>query len=70
MKENTMFRLVVFVAGVVVGAVGTLVVQHPKKVAQKMREAAAFAIRKIRAAYEAGEPNDEEPGDGPVGRAA
>jgi hypothetical protein len=65
-----MIRLVVFVAGTVVGAIGTLVVQHPKKVAQKVREAAAFAVKKFRELYPAGEPKDEPPGEGPAEVAA
>jgi hypothetical protein len=69
-KEKKMIRLVVFVAGTVVGALGTLVVEHPKKVATKVREAAAFAMKKIREVYEAGEPKDEKPGEGPADVAA
>jgi len=65
-----MIRLVVFVAGVVIGAVGTLVVQHPSKVAHKVREVAAFAMKKIRDVYQAGEPKDEKPGERPADRAA
>ena len=65
-----MIRLIVFVAGVVVGAVGTLVGQHPKKVAQKACEAAAFAVRKVREFYQAGEPKDDRPGEGPADVAA
>jgi hypothetical protein len=69
-KEKKMIRLVVFVAGVVVGAIGTLVVEHPKKVATKVREAAAFAMKKAREVYHAGEPKDEKPADGPRDMAA
>jgi hypothetical protein len=65
-----MIRLVVFVAGVLVGALGTLVVQHPKKVAEKVREAAAYAMKKAREVYQAGEPEDEKPADGSGGIAA
>ena len=36
-----MARVVVFVAGVALGAIGTLTAQNPKKVADKLREAAA-----------------------------
>ena len=61
-----MIRLVVFVAGAVVGAIGTLVVQNPSKVAKKVREAAAFAMKKVREVYQAGEPKDERPGEGPA----
>jgi hypothetical protein len=64
MKEKNMIRLIVYVAGVVVGAVGTLVVERPKKVATKVREAAAFAKKKIREVYEAGEPKDDKPDEG------
>src|SRR5207253_8460299 len=69
-KEKTMIRLVVFVAVVVIGAVGTLVVQHPSKVAHKVREVAALAMKKIRDVYQAGEPKDEKPGERPADRAA
>jgi hypothetical protein len=65
-----MIRLVIFVARTVVGAIGTLVVEHPKKVATKVREAAAFAMKKIREAYEAGKPEDDKPGEGPADVAA
>ena len=65
-----MIRLIVFMAGVVVGAVGTLVAQHPKKVAQKVCEAAAFAVKRVREFYEAGEPKDDRPGEGPAEVAA
>ena len=43
-----MIRLSVLVSGVVVGALGTLVVEHPKKVATKVRQAADFLIKKVR----------------------
>jgi hypothetical protein len=52
-----MIRLVVFVAGVVVGAIGTLAAQNPKKVAAKVRVAVATALKKLREAF---------PGEGPV----
>ena len=65
-----MIRLIVFVAGVVVGAGGTLLVQHPKKVAQKVCAAAAFAVRKVREWYPAGEPKDDRPEEGPAAIAA
>jgi hypothetical protein len=70
MKEKNMIRLVVFVAGTVVGVIGTLVVEHPKKVATKVREAAAFAKKKIREVYEAGEPKDDKPDEGSAQGAA
>jgi hypothetical protein len=60
-----MVRLVVFVAGVVGGALGTLVVQNPKKVVTKVREAAAFALKKVREVYQAGKPEGEKPAEGP-----
>jgi hypothetical protein len=69
-KEQKMIRLVVFVAGVVVGALGTVVVEHPKKVATKVRQAADFVIKKIREAYEAGESPDDNPAAGPGEKAA
>ena len=65
-----MIRLVVWVAGVVVGALGTLVVQHPKNVVTKVREVAASAMRKAREAYQAGEPAGEPPAEGPGALAA
>jgi hypothetical protein len=65
-----MIRLIVFVAGAVVGAIGTLVVEHPQKVATKVRQATAFAMKKLREVYEAGEPKDDKPAEGPGGRAA
>lgn len=65
-----MIRLVVFVAGVVVGALGTLMVEHPKKGAAKLRRAAAFAMKKAREIYEAGEPSEEKPAEGPGDKAA
>ena len=65
-----MIRLVVFVAGAVVGVIGTLVVEHPKKVATKVRQVAAFAMKKVREVYPAGEPQDEKPAEGPGGMAA
>jgi len=69
-KEKMMIRLVVFVAGVVVGAIGTLVVQNPKKVAQKLREAATFVVKKVRDVYPSGEPEANGPADGPNPQAA
>jgi hypothetical protein len=65
-----MVRLSVFVAGVVVGAAGTLVVQHPQKVAHRMCEAAAVAVKKVREWYQAGEPKNDRPGEGPAEVAA
>ena len=59
-----MIRLIVFVAGAVVGAIGTLVVEHPQKVATNVRQAAAFAMKKMREVYEAGKPKDDKPADG------
>jgi hypothetical protein len=38
-KEQHMIRLVLFVSGVVAGAIGILVVEHPKKAATKVRQA-------------------------------
>jgi hypothetical protein len=67
MKEKNMIRLIVYVAGVVVG---TLVVQHPKKVAQKVCEAAAFTVKKVRDWYPAGEPKDDRRDEGPAQVAA
>jgi hypothetical protein len=69
-KEKKMIRLVVFVAGVVVGTIGALVVQHPQKVATKVREAAAFVMKKACEVYQAGEPEGERPADGPGDMAA
>jgi hypothetical protein len=69
-KEKIMIRLVVFVAGVVVGALGTLVVQHPQKVAQKLRAAAALVAKKARDAYPSGKPKADGPVDGPNPQAA
>jgi hypothetical protein len=69
-KEKKMIRLVVFVAGVVVGAIGTVVVQNPQKVVTKVREAAAFVMKKACEVYQAGEPEGEKPADGPGDRAA
>jgi hypothetical protein len=69
-KEKKMIRLVVFVAGVVVGTIGTLVVQNPKKVVTKVREAAAFAMKKVREVYQAGEPEGERPANEPGDMAA
>ena len=43
-----MIRLIVFATGIVVGALGTLVVEHPKKVATKVRQAADFVRKKVR----------------------
>ena len=57
-------------AGAVVGAIGTLVVQNPKKVAEKVREAAAFVIQKVREVYQAGEAKDQRPANGPGDMAA
>lgn len=65
-----MIRLVVFVAGVVVGAIGTLVVQNPKKVAEKLREAAAFVVKKVRDVHPPGEPEADGPVDGSNPQAA
>ena len=65
-----MIRVIVFVAGVVVGALGSLVVEHPKKVATKVRQAAAFVRKKVREAYEASEPPDDNPAEGPGEKAA
>jgi hypothetical protein len=65
-----MIRLVVFVAGVVVGALGTLVVQQPQKVAQKLREAAALVAKKTRDAYPSGKPKADGPVDRPNPQAA
>jgi hypothetical protein len=65
-----MIRLIVFLAGVVVGAGGTLLVQHPRKVAQKMCAAAAFSVKKVREWYPAGEPRDDRPDEGPAEVAA
>jgi hypothetical protein len=65
-----MIRLIVFVAGVVVGAMCTLIVEHPKKVATKVRQAADFVIQKVREAYEQGEAPDDKPDQGPADKAA
>jgi hypothetical protein len=65
-----MIRLIVFVAGVVVGAAGTLVVQYPKKVAQKVGAATAFAAKKVREFYHGGASKDDRPGEGPAEVAA
>src|SRR5437762_7628405 len=69
-KEKHMIRVVVFVAGAVVGAIGTLVVQNPKSVAKKVREAVAFAAKKVREVYQAGDAKEARPADGPGDRAA
>ena len=65
-----MVRLAVFVAGATAGAIATLVAQNPKKVADKLREAAAFVVKKVRDAYPSSEPEAEGPVDGPNPRAA
>jgi hypothetical protein len=56
-----MKSLVVGVAGVVVGAIGTLLVHHPKQVGQKLREAAALALEKLREAGPSGQPKGAGP---------
>ena len=38
--------------------------EHPKKVAQKVCEAAGFAVKRVREFYQAGEPKDDRPGEG------
>lgn len=53
-----------------VGALGTLVVQHPRKVAQKLREAAALVANKARDAYPSGKPKADGPVEGPNPQAA
>jgi hypothetical protein len=57
-KELIMKSRVVGVAGVVVGAIGTLL---PKQVVQKLREVAALALQKFRAACQAGQQKEERP---------
>jgi hypothetical protein len=49
-QEKKMIRLVVFVAGVAVGAIGTLAAQDPKKRAGKLREGASLVVKKVREA--------------------
>jgi hypothetical protein len=46
------------------------VVEHPKKVATKVRQAADYVIQKVREAYAQGEPPDDQPADGPADQAA
>jgi hypothetical protein len=48
-----MIRLIVFVAG---AAIGTLVLEHSKKAATKVRRAAEFVMKKVRERYEASQP--------------
>jgi hypothetical protein len=67
-KELIMKSLVVGVAGVVVGAIGTLLVHHPKQVGQKLREAAALALEKLREACQPDQRNREGPAHGPEGK--
>ena len=43
-----MTKIVVFAAGVVVGVIGTLLVEKPKEVAEMVRAAAAAAGKKLR----------------------
>jgi hypothetical protein len=50
-----MQSLLVGVAGVV-GALGTLLVQNPKHVGQKLGELAALALQKLRKACRSGQP--------------
>jgi hypothetical protein len=57
-----MIRLIVFGAGVVAGALGTRVVPNPKKVAEKLRAAANFVVKKLREAFQ----TDPGKGEGPV----
>jgi hypothetical protein len=61
-----MIRLLVFVAGVGVGAAGTLVVQRPQKVAHKLGAAAAFVAKKVREFYHGGESKEDRPDEGPA----
>jgi hypothetical protein len=70
LKEKKMIRLVGLVAGAVVGALGTRVVQNPKNVATKVRDAAALAMKKAHAVYQAEEAKDDRPGEGPAAREA
>jgi hypothetical protein len=69
-QEQQMIRLIGFVTGIVVGALGTLVVEHPQKVVTKVRQAADLVRKKVREAYEAGEPPDDNPAAGPGEKAA
>jgi hypothetical protein len=55
-----MLRVAVFVVGVAVGAISTLAAQNPKKVAQKVREAATLVGKKLCDAFL---------GEGPAGGA-
>ena len=69
-QEQQMIRLIGFVTGIVVGALGTLVVEHPKQVATKVRQAADFVRKKVREAYGQGEPPDDKSADGQGDKAA
>ena len=64
-KEPIMKSLVVGVTGVVVGALGTLLGDPPKQVAQKLRAAAAVALDKLRAVCPAGQQKGDESAHGP-----
>jgi hypothetical protein len=68
-KEPIMNSLVVRVAGVVVGAIGTRLVPPPKPVGQKLRAVAALALEKLREAGRSGQPKGEGPAHGPEGKA-
>jgi hypothetical protein len=69
-KEQHMIRLVLFVTGIVAGAIGTLVVEHPKQAATKVRRAAESVMKKVRERYDAGEPPNDKPAEGPDEKAA
>jgi hypothetical protein len=57
-----MGRILVFVAGVAAGVIGTLVVEKPKDVAERLRAAAAALRNKLREVFQ---PGPQE-GEGPV----
>ena len=44
-------RLVIFVAGIVVDALSTLIARNSKEVPKKLREAATLAAQKLRDAF-------------------
>jgi hypothetical protein len=54
-KEPIMKSLVVGVAGIIVGAIGTRLVHPPMHVGQKLREALSWALEKLREAGPSGQ---------------
>jgi hypothetical protein len=65
-----MLRVVALVADAAVGTISTLMVQHSKKIADKLREAAAFVAKKVHDAYPSAKPDADGLIDGPNPQAA